>query len=59
MVSKLYSNEDIELVFDSGEDLYYLNIVYSSCVSDCTNDYTKQELIAILKDMISVLDNSV
>ena len=57
MVSKLYSNEDIELVHDLREDLYYLSIVYDSCVSDCTNDYTKQELVAILKDMINVLEN--
>ena len=57
MVCKLYSNQDIELEFDSGEDLYYLSITYNSCVRDCTNDYTKQELVAILKDMINVLDN--
>ena len=57
MVSKLYSNEDIELVFDSGEDLYYLSIVEKCCVRSCTNDYTKQELVAILKDMINVLEN--
>ena len=57
MVSKLYSNEDIELVFDSGEDLYYLSIVEKCCVNDCTNDYTKQELVVILKDMINVLEN--
>ena len=57
MVSKLYSNEDIELEFDSGEDLYYLSITCDSCVRDCTNDYTKQELVVILKDMINVLEN--
>ena len=57
MISKMYSNEDIELLCDLREDLYYLSIAYNSCVSDCTNDYTKQELVAILKDMINVLDN--
>ena len=57
MISKMYSNEDIEVVHDLREDLYYLSIMYSSCVSYCTNDYTKQELVAILKDMISVLEN--
>ena len=57
MVSKLYSNEDIELEFDSGEDLYYLSITYDSCVRDFTNDYTKQELVIILKDMLSVLED--
>lgn len=57
MISKMYSNEDIELLCDLREDLYYLSIAYNSCVSDCTNDYTKQELVVILKDMINVLDN--
>ena len=53
MISKMYSNEDIELMCDLREDLYYLSIMYSSC----TNDYTKQELVVILKDMINVLEN--
>ena len=57
MISKMYSNEDIEVVHDLREDLYYLSIVYNCCVSDCTNDYTKQELVVILKDMINVLEN--
>ena len=57
MISKMYSNEDIELLCDLREDLYYLSIAYNSCVSDCTNDYTKQELVAILKDMINVLES--
>ena len=57
MISKMYSNEDIEVVHDLREDLYYLSIMYSSCVSYCTNDYTKQELVVILKDMINVLEN--
>ena len=53
MISKMYSNEDIELLCDLREDLYYLSIVDRSC----TNDYTKQELVVILKDMINVLEN--
>lgn len=57
MISKMYSNEDIELLCDLREDLYYLSIVDKCCVNDCTNDYTKQELVVILKDMINVLDN--
>ena len=57
MESVIYSNKDIEVVHDLREDLYYLSIMYSSCVSYCTNDYTKQELVVILKDMISVLEN--
>ena len=57
MISKMYSNEDIELLCDLREDLYYLSIVDKCCGSDCTNDYTKQELVAILKDIISVLEN--
>ena len=57
MISKLYSNEDIEVVHDLREDLYYLSVVYGNSVSYCTNDYTKQELVVILKDIISVLDN--
>ena len=57
MESVIYSNKDIEVVHDLREDLYYLSIMYSSCVSYCTNDYTKQELVVILKDMLSVLEN--
>ena len=57
MESVIYSNKDIEVVHDLREDLYYLSIMYSSCVSYCTNDYTKQELVVILKDMINVLEN--
>ena len=57
MISKMYSNDDIEVVHDLREDLYYLSIMYRFCVRDCTNDYTKQELVAILKDMINVLEN--
>lgn len=57
METKIYSHKDIELVHDLREDLYYLSIVYNGCVSDCTIDYTKQGLVAILKDMINVLEN--
>ena len=57
MESVIYSNKDIEVVHDLREDLYYLSIVYNCCVNDCTNKYTKQELVVILKDMISVLEN--
>ena len=57
MISKMYSNEDIELLCDLREDLYYLSIVDNCCVRSCTNDYTKQELVVILKDMINVLEN--
>ncbi len=57
MESVIYSNKDIEVVHDLREDLYYLSIVYNCCVNDCTNDYTKQQLVVILKDMISVLEN--
>ena len=53
MISKMCSNEDIELLCDLRE----LSIVDKCCVRSCTNDYTKQELVAILKDMINVLDN--
>ena len=56
MISKKYSNEDIEWLCDLRDDLYYLSIVYNCCVNDCTNE-SKQELVAILKDMINVLDN--
>ena len=57
MESVIYSNKDIEVVHNLREDLHYLSIVYNCCVNDCTNDYTKQELVVILKDMINVLEN--
>ena len=57
MESVIYSNKDIELLCDLREDLYYLSIVDKCCVRACTNDYTKQELVTMLKDMINVLEN--
>lgn len=52
MISEYSAAGDISVVYDSNEGLYYLQVM-----EGCTEDYTKQELVAILKDIISVLEN--
>lgn len=51
MISKYFTAEDISVMYDSSEGLYYLDVE-----GGCTVDYTKEELIAILKDMIKALE---
>ena len=52
MINKYFTADDIYVMYDSNEGLYYLQVM-----EGCTADYTKQELVAILKDMINVLEN--
>ena len=51
----IYSSAYIDVVEDTTEDVVYLNITdyYGSTLY--TEDFTKEELIAMLKDMIKVL----
>ena len=51
----IYSSKSIDLVEDTTEDVVYLNITdyYGSTLY--TEDFTKEELIVILKDMINAL----
>ena len=48
----IYRKDNIDLIHDSNADLFYLR-TYSL---HTTPDYTKQEIVAILKDMIEALE---
>ena len=45
-----YFTDDISVMYDSGEGLYYLQVM-----EGCTADYTKEELINILKSIVDSL----
>lgn len=59
MVECIYRKDNIDLTYDINEDTYYISIdggddtglVY------CTQDYTKEELISILKEMVKALED--
>ena len=59
MVECIYRKDNIDLTYDTNEDLYYISVdggdetglVY------CTKDYTKEELISILKEMVETLED--
>ena len=50
MISEYFTTDDITVMYDSNEDLYYLHIE-----GEFTADYTKEELIGILKSIIDSL----
>ena len=50
MISEYLAAGDISVMYDSNEDLYYLHIE-----GEFTVDYTKEELIGILKSIIDSL----
>lgn len=59
MVECIYRKDNIDLTCDINEDIYYISVdggdetglVY------CTQDYTKEELISILKEMVKTLED--
>ena len=59
MVEFIYRKDNIDLTYDINEDTYYISVdggdetglVY------CTQDYTKEELISILKEMVETLED--
>ena len=59
MVECIYRKDNIDLTYDINEDTYYISVdggdetglVY------CTQDYTKEELISILKEMVKTLED--
>ena len=59
MVECIYRKDNIDLTYDTNEDLYYISVdggdetglVY------CTKDYAKEELISILKEMVETLED--
>lgn len=60
MVECIYRKDNIDLTYDINEDLYYIS-VDSGIVDDdivyCTQDYTKEELVSILKEMVETLED--
>ena len=50
MISKVFTSEDISVMYDSNEGLYYLDVK-----EGCTQDYTKEELTSLLKSIIDSL----
>lgn len=50
MISEYFTTDDISVMYDSNEDLYYLQVM-----EGCTADYTKEELINLLKGTIDSL----
>lgn len=59
MVECIYRKDNIDLTYDINEDTYYISVdggdetglVY------CTQDYTKEELVSILKEMVKSLED--
>ena len=47
MIVKYFTADDISVMCDSNEDLYYLHIE-----DEFTEDYTKEELVGILNSII-------
>lgn len=50
MISEYFTAEDISVMYDSRDGLYYLDVK-----EGCTVDYTKEELIGLLKSIIDSL----
>ena len=50
MIVKYFTADDISVMYDSNEGLYYLHTE-----EGCTADYTKEELINLLKSIIDSL----
>ena len=55
MIGHIYRKDNIELMYDIEEDVFYIR-VGSENMAYCTQDYTKEELITILKEMIKTLN---
>ena len=50
MISEYLAAGDISVMYDSNEGLYYLAVE-----GGCTADYTKEELLALLKRLVNSL----
>lgn len=55
MHSIIYSSKYIDVVEDTIEDVVYLSITDYRDNTHYTEDFTKEELVVILKDMIKAL----
>ena len=54
MISEYLAAGDISVMYDSNEGLYYLDVK-----DGCTEDYTKEELINLLKSIIDSLGETI
>ena len=50
MISEYFTVDGISVMYDSNEGLYYLHVE-----EGCTADYTKEELVDLLKRIINSL----
>lgn len=50
MINEYFAADDISVMYDSNEGLYYLDVK-----EGCTEDYTKEELINLLERIINSL----
>ena len=53
----IYSSKYIDVVEDVAEDVVYLSITDYRDNTHYTQDFTKEELVVILKDMIKVWES--
>lgn len=56
MIERIYRKDNLDLTYDTNEGTFDLGMVSGDTVY-CTQDYTKEELITILKDMIIALED--
>ena len=54
MIGCIYRKDNIDLMYDIEEDVFYIR-VGSENMACCTQDYTKEELINLLKGVIDSL----
>ena len=52
----IYSSKSIDLVEDTAEDTVYLSITDYRDNTHYTEDFSKEDLITILKEMINMLE---
>ena len=59
MVECIYRKDNIDLTYDINEDLYYISVDGGDTTGlvYCTQDYTKEELVSILKEMVKSLED--
>ena len=53
----IYSSKYIDVVEDTIEDVVYLSITDYRDNTHYTEDFSKEELVGILKDMINLLES--
>ena len=54
MISEHFKADNISVMYDSNEGLYYLHVE-----GGCTEDYIKEELVDLLKSLINSLREDV